>query len=594
MMSLRARRAAAGVTATIALAGVASAQFGNEWTTFNRDQSKLGPSGTSISNSNNEVDFAWADLDQDGWTDLVIVRKKPFTNATGRTNLLLMNESGVLVDRTSAYASASDVAGDQGFQETTNDRDVVIVDVDNDGWLDVVTAPTLSDGQPKHIGHPRVYMNLGDQGGMWQGLEHQDARIPQLFHFGNGSAQNPRFCSVGAADLTGDGYADLYFGDYDSGPGSSSSNDLNDRLLINDGNGFFSDQSQSRMTSTMLKSAFGTSVELHDYNLDGVVDIMKDTALNAPQYVAISYNDPSNEGFFNLFDDFHSFAPYFIETGDLNNDGRRDVVVVDDGADRIRFNDSNDVFGRVQWSGAKTFQFLAGNDDGFGGNALITDLDQDGWNDVIITDADVDIPGCGRRTHFYHNLGGTPGSYVTLREEREKSGSGGWLGVKGLKDPDLEGTHDVAVFDVDGDGDLDMILGRCTGTDFWRNDSVPATCQTSIGFAGPGDARMTLCGGDLSTGTTAELRIENLVPLTPTFIAFSAAVNPTPLFGGTIVTIPALVVVEVSANDNGNVVLPGFPGGGGPATIFAQALGFDPNEAGLFEISDALKIDLLP
>ena len=44
------------------------------------------------------------------------------------------------------YAAASDVPGDSGFLTPTNDRDVVIVDVDQDGLIDVVhvdeTGPT--------------------------------------------------------------------------------------------------------------------------------------------------------------------------------------------------------------------------------------------------------------------------------------------------------------------------------------------------------------------------------------------------------------------------------------------------------------------
>ena len=430
-------RLALGGLALSALSLSASAQFNNQWLTFSKDQSKLGMASNAVSNSQNEVDFAWGDLDKNGFTDLVVVRKHPFTNSTPRTNLLLMNEGGVLQDRTAQFATASTVPGGNGFLTLTNDRDVVLTDVDNDSWLDVVTAPTLSDGKSKIIGHPRIYMNLGDDGGgNWQGLRFEDARSPQMFTTG-GNPNNPRFCSVAAGDVTGDGFDDLYFGDYDSG-GNQGNKDLNDRLWINDGNGFFTDESFTRMTSTMLKSAFGTSVEIQDMNLDGVNDIVKDTALNAPQYVAVSYNNPSNEGFFNVFHDFHTNAPYFVEEGDLNNDGRPDVVVVDDGSDRYRFNTGVDAFGRVIWSSAKTFQFLSGSDDGFGGNALIVDLDDDGWQDVIVTDVDVDISGCGRRTHIYHNKGGPIGSTnITPVEERQNSGGGGWLGAVGL----LQGDH---------------------------------------------------------------------------------------------------------------------------------------------------------
>ena len=73
-------------------------------------------------NDNIEKDFAWADLDQNGWIDLVIVRKFPGSIEGGARNLLLMNEEGVLVDRTDQYATASRTIGDNGFFSLTNDR----------------------------------------------------------------------------------------------------------------------------------------------------------------------------------------------------------------------------------------------------------------------------------------------------------------------------------------------------------------------------------------------------------------------------------------------------------------------------------------
>ena len=322
---------------------------------------------------------------------------------------------------------------------------------------------------------------------------------------------------------------------------------------------------------------------------------MKDTALNAPQYVAVSYNDPANEGFFNVFHDFHTNAPYFIEEGDLNNDGRPDVVIVDDFSDRYRFNTGVDALGRVVWSSSKTFQFLQGSDDGFGGNALIVDLDNDGWDDVIVTDVDVDISGCNRRTHIYHNPGGTVGSTsIQPVEEREKSGGGGWLGVVGLKSSDLTGTHDVAVFDLDRDGDLEMILGRCSGTFVWENKKSKGFCQKNIGLEGPGKTRLTMCGTELFPGGKANLRLQAAPPFVPTFVAISFANNPTQLFGGTVVTFPADLVIPEMTGPAGGVTIADIPGGGGPAFVYAQALTLDPDQPQGVSISNAIEAEFLP
>ena len=185
----------AGLTAQLT-----HAQIG--WASFTKDNSRLNASSGSVMNDSEEKDYAWGDLDQDGWTDLVIVRKTPYTNPGGKVNVLLMNEGGVLTDRTAQYAANSSIAGDNGFKTGTNDRDVAIADVNGDGWLDVITAAAIAPNQPKHISHPRVYINQGDMGGTWMGLRYEDALIPDFGTF-------PNFCAVAVGDLTGDSFPDL-------------------------------------------------------------------------------------------------------------------------------------------------------------------------------------------------------------------------------------------------------------------------------------------------------------------------------------------------------------------------------------------------
>jgi len=487
---------AAGL-ACVVLSSAASAQI--SWVEYVKDNSRLDAPSSTVINDTEEKDYAWGDLDNDGWTDLVIVRKQPYTTSGRKTNVLLMNEGGVLTDRTTLYASASSSSADNGFNTATNDRDVAVVDVDNDGWLDIVTCTTISPGQPKRISHPRVYINLGNDGsGNWQGLRFENSRMPNFGTF-------PNFCGVGSGDVTGDGFADLYFAHYEQ----SADVDLNDKLLVNDGTGSFNDESSSRMTADMLISSFGVSAVIADMNGDGVNDVVKDTALGStgasgPRTV-ISYNNPSNEGVFAILDEAFAGAPYHTEVGDLNQDGKLDLIISDDGSDRYLLNQGNDGLGRVNWSSAYTYN----TDDGFGSNNLVTDLDDDGWGDVIIADVDVDIPSCSRRLHIYHNKGGTVGGYVNIDEE---SGSG-FRGVKGMTTSDMVGTHDIAVFDIDNDGDKDFVIGRCNGTQVWMNLIIDGP-DDSIGnsYCGPAVNNSTGQPGVIS-GTGSEVVADNDVTL---------------------------------------------------------------------------------
>ncbi|MFT7679983.1 MAG: hypothetical protein ACI8QC_003989, partial [Planctomycetota bacterium] len=154
----------------------------SDWIRFTQESGHLVAPPQFLEQDIDERDYVIGDLDQDGRDDLVIVRKRPFMTKGRRENLLLMAEGDQLVDRTLDYASASDVPGDLGFLTPTNDRDVILADLDLDGWLDVITSTTLSSGQTKAISHPRIYRNLGlDSNGQWLGLIHEDARIPQFF-----------------------------------------------------------------------------------------------------------------------------------------------------------------------------------------------------------------------------------------------------------------------------------------------------------------------------------------------------------------------------------------------------------------------------
>ncbi len=371
-----------------------------------------------------EKDLISGDVDKDGDLDLIIVRKVRFSNAGGKRNVLFMNEGGTFVDRTDTLIPR--------FMDLTDDRDVALVDVDGDTWLDIVTVTTFSD-------QPRVYMNQGvDLSDNWQGFAlSKENRIPPF-------TPGPKFCAVGVGDIENDGDMDLFFIDY--------SNDLEDRLLVNDGNGFFTDETDERLTPAMSESAFGTDGQIEDMNGDGFKDLVKISTLGGnPNSVRIFYNNPADPGFYDDYLPIHhayTGAPYMMEVADLNNDDRLDIYVVDDDRDVYLINTGTDAQDRATFN---TLEVQGNETDSFGGNVKLEDLDGDGYRDVVLADVDTDFQFCDRQPFALQNQGNVPD--VTLLDPL-----GGtrpiWMPI---------GTFDFEVFDANGDGSLDLWAGTCTG-----------------------------------------------------------------------------------------------------------------------------------
>ena len=139
-----------GVAVAVGLGGAAVAGT-TPWVEFvDETASRLIAEPSLGTEDPEEKDYAWGDVDNDGDTDLVVVRKFIGSNSVGKRNVFFRNEGGVLVDRTIQFATEADDGG-QGFLDETPDRDVALVDVDQDGYLDIVTAPAgaFTAGLPK-------------------------------------------------------------------------------------------------------------------------------------------------------------------------------------------------------------------------------------------------------------------------------------------------------------------------------------------------------------------------------------------------------------------------------------------------------------
>lgn len=603
---------AAGFVALGIAAPPASAQLNNQWLTLTKDTTRIvmpdTTVATQITTDTEEKDFAWGDLNKDGWDDLVDVRKTPGGNPGKRVNYLLMNENvgGIrkFVDRTAQYATATDVVGDAGFNTATDDRDVEIGDVDGDTWPDVVTAcQDLANENGtafKNVTHPRVYRNLGGAGA-WQGLKFENARIPKLTVTAGGANGTVRFCDITLGDVDNDGDLDIYASDCDAtgaGFAEPAGSDLNDRLLLNNGNGFYVDSYGLNIPAATLICSFGSSNTIADCNGDGKRDVVRVSTSTVAPRINVFYNDvvsptPATTGVFDSFQSLLNETPWTVAAGDLNNDGKVDLVSGDDASDHYVLNTGNAGSGQVNWSAWKNFVYLSGSsDDGFVGAVKIVDLNVDGWQDVFIADVDTDVPGCNRRSKIYHNATTTPGTQsTTLREEKQQGGASGWFGAVGLLASDMTGGFDGAFPDIDRDGDPDFVFGECNGTTVWINQTNPQVCAQNLGFQGPGNLSLAVCGQPLYAGNTATLTLSNgTVGGTAYFFAsVSALSTPVGLLGGTLAAFPIALSFSLPIGAGGTLAFP-VAGGLGEITIDLQVLGTDPSQPHGLEFSNAVRI----
>lgn len=119
-------------------------------------------------------------------------------------------------------------------------------------------------------------------------------------------------------------------------------------------------------------------------------------------------------------------------------------------------------------------------------------------------------------------------------------------------------------------------------------------CQTDLGFGGPGGLSLSVCGGDLATGTQATLQLVGALPGQPAWLVAGLSASPTPFKGGTLVPLPVLVVLPVLVGAGGSATLPGVPGGGGPLAAYVQFVQQDPAQPAGYALSNAVRVEWLP
>lgn len=191
-----------------------------------------------------------------------------------------------------------------------NATSVIAADVNNNGINDIIFGTLLQNA---------VLINNGNS----LFTNESTRRIPPR--------QTPTR-DIGFADMNGDGFGDLIF-----------ANDYVNRLLINNGSGFFADQTEGRIPFTGVIYETRT-VEAEDVNGDGNLDIFFANA--GTQKVQLLIN--SGQGIFS--DQTQERLPTLasnkraVDFADLDNDGDADIIIGSDDGLNILINDGSGHF----------------------------------------------------------------------------------------------------------------------------------------------------------------------------------------------------------------------------------------------------------
>lgn len=224
------------------------------------------------------------DINGDEYPDILIGNR-------GRNQLFINNGNLTFTEETDSRWPAN----------TDHTQDLKLADIDGNGSLDVVEG-TEQGGSNIYLNHGGVFTE-------------DNSRLPNF-----GQLMETRKVTLG--DLNGDGHPDIYLANVGWTAGISG----RDRLLFNDGNGYFTDVTEER-----LPPNDGTSLEalFLDFSGDGHLDIILTQFADEGQQACFAYlNDGAGTFTENTNDVFPAMnynRGVGLHAADFNADGHPDV-----------------------------------------------------------------------------------------------------------------------------------------------------------------------------------------------------------------------------------------------------------------------------
>ena len=349
------------------------------------------------------IGISFADFDNDGWDDLT------YASDDGIEIYFLKNNNGIF-----------NLVTLNGISNTSNTKQVLWIDYDNDGDLDFFT--TSLEGVNK------FYTNDGDMNftdvSEYIGLYQND-----LLTFG-----------ASFADIDNDGDLDVFISHRDP--------DNHNYLYRND-SGIFTDITESSGISLEPQYSFCTAI--FDYNKDGFQDIY--IANDKPENINRLYKNLGNGTFVDV--SISSGAGIDINAmtttvGDYNNDGWFDIYVTNtpDGNVLLR-NNGDETFTDVAVETGTTF-------DSVGWGAVFLDADLDGLLDLYVSGSLDGSVSSYLSSAFYHQQ--NDGTFLIPQD----------IGFES----DTRESYSNAIGDINNDGQPDIVVGNNSENIFlWENTS---------------------------------------------------------------------------------------------------------------------------
>ncbi|MBX3396064.1 MAG: VCBS repeat-containing protein [Phycisphaerae bacterium] len=356
------------------------------------------------------------DIDNDGDLDIIFANGAGFTSAeTPQVQRIFINNgSGTFTDQSVARLNFSGIC-----------RGVELGDIDNDGDLDLVFAQDFNR-------RPALFLNDGN--GFFTNVT--AARLPAL---------NLSSSRVGMADIDNDGDLDLYF----VSGGASRFGCGQSRVYINNGFGFFTDETASRHPI----ENFCEPMDCIFGDIDGDFDLDIRTAGRGTNNSKLLRNN--GNGVFTLVAGVPADSTcYSYDFGDMNGDGHLDLLGANAGPNNtelLLLNDGLGGFTNVS-SQLQTNPTVDDNDSKF------FDYDNDGDLDIIIA-----------------ALGGTSERIYT------NDGNGIFSQAAGIITAVSDSSLDVKVGDLNNNGRLDIVTAQGESgnfanriyTNFGPADTIP-------------------------------------------------------------------------------------------------------------------------